>query len=186
MLGHFHLIDRRPPAEEEVCKEERDAVMAVAGVGSALDVNAVSLGTVTPQVQSSGTLPDATQSSISPEGNLFAELDSLSKQDPTRFKEVAQKVADQLKEEASNSTGKRAQFLTSLADRFGQAAQTGDASSLQPPEAGAKAHHGGHHHKHGGSQTSGAGSQPGSSGSLADIIQQALQDTDTTSSTPSA
>ncbi|HTP24861.1 MAG TPA: hypothetical protein VMK12_04280 [Anaeromyxobacteraceae bacterium] len=157
--------------------------MAVNGVVSTSSVMSVALNSTDAQLQVPDALLDATQSSISPEGSLFGELASLSKEDPTRFKQVAQEISDKLKEEAGSATGKKAQLLQAMSDKFAQAAQTGDATSLKP--AGAQntgGHHGGHHHKHASGGVGDEASPSSSLPSLADVIQQALQDSATSSS----
>ncbi|HTN54383.1 MAG TPA: hypothetical protein VML50_18390, partial [Anaeromyxobacter sp.] len=113
--------------------------MAVSGISSATSVASVDLSQVDlTQIDPSG-LPPATQSSISPEGGLMGELSELSQSDPSKFKAVMQEIAEKLQGEASQASGDKAQALGNLADKFDQAAQTGDMSSLQP--SGAQKHH---------------------------------------------
>ncbi|HUO49550.1 MAG TPA: hypothetical protein VMU09_12015 [Acidimicrobiales bacterium] len=128
----------------------------------------------------------ATQSSISGPGSLFGELASLAQSNPDEFKKVAGDIAQKLKAAAANATGDQAKFLSSMADKFGQAAQSGDMSVLRPggPGGSGGAQHA-HHHRHGGS-----GQASGDSGSsafqeLSQIISSALQDdSSTTSASP--
>jgi hypothetical protein len=88
-------------------------------------------------------------------------------------------IADTLKTDAQNATGPQAQGLKDLADKFSQAAQTGQMPDLQPKgqPQGASGHH--HHHpqvqgyQNGSSATTGSQNQPAFD--LAQIIQTAMQ-----------
>jgi len=65
---------------------------------------------------------------------LFKELQKLQSTDPTEFKKVLTDAAKKLKDAAGQqSDSTAAAFLTSLADKFQQAADTGDLSVLKPP-----------------------------------------------------
>jgi len=127
-----------------------------------------------------GMMPDAAQTSLSQDGQLFGELASLAKSDPEKFKKVAATISAKLSDEASKTEGDRGKFLKGLADKFGQAAQTGDASGLAPGVAAGQHGHGHHHrHAHAASSSSGANAiQP-----LSKVVAQALQDI-TGTSTP--
>jgi hypothetical protein len=102
--------------------------------------------------------PGAASSSISQQGSMFSQLQQLSQQDPTRFKEVMTEMAKALRTDASQQTGPAADRLTQMASRMDQAASSGDVSQLAPqqPQAtpqGAAAYQGAsgkHHHHHGG------------------------------------
>jgi hypothetical protein len=124
-------------------------------------------------------LPVASQSTISPEGGLFGELASLAHSDPAQFKKVAEEVSQKLKDAASQATGDQAKFLSKMADRFGQAAQTGDMSALKPEKAGG-AHP--HHHKHGDSGQDQSGTQSSPFQTISQVISSSLQDVTGTSS----
>jgi hypothetical protein len=127
-------------------------------------------------VDVSGLVPGASQTSISQEGELFGELSSLAQSDPERFKKVSAEIAQKLKEEASQATGGRAQYLSKLSDKFGQASQTGDMSALKPDGVqGARGHHG--HHRHAAVQAAGA-AQSTAADPLSEIIATALKDVD--------
>jgi len=68
---------------------------------------------------------------------LFKELQKLQSTDPAEFKKVLTDAAKKLKDAAGQqSDSKAAAFLTSLADKFQQAADTGDLSVLKPPASG--------------------------------------------------
>jgi hypothetical protein len=91
----------------------------------------------------------AAKTHISGPGQLFSGLSQLSQQDPERFKEVAQQIAEELSTAAESSTGRASDLAQRLADRFGQAAETGDMSALQGNgERGGVGHHPHHHHHH--------------------------------------
>ena len=65
---------------------------------------------------------------------LFKELQKLQSTDPTEFKKVLADAAKKLKDAAGQqSDSTAAGFLTNLADKFQQAADTGDLSVLKPP-----------------------------------------------------
>lgn len=71
---------------------------------------------------------------------MMQKLSDLQSSDPEKFKEVAQDISDKLSEAAKNSTdSKAASLYTSMAEKFASAAQSGDMSSLTPPEAPAAA-----------------------------------------------
>ncbi|MGC4088016.1 MAG: hypothetical protein QM756_08985 [Polyangiaceae bacterium] len=88
----------------------------------------------------------AASARISSPGRLFSQLSQLAEQDPAKFKEVAQQIADDLRESASQLEGHEAAFDTRLAERFEQAAQTGDMSAFAPRKSGGSEHP--HHHPH--------------------------------------
>ena len=114
---------------------------------------------------------------LSPMASLLNQLQQLQQTDPDKFKSVMSSIADTLKTDAQNATGPQAKRLNDLADKFSQAAQTGQMPDLQPPgqQPGASGHH--HHHPvksyQDGTGTS-ASSQGKPSTDLAQIIQAAL------------
>lgn len=68
---------------------------------------------------------------------LFKELQKLQSTDPAEFKKVLTDAAKKLKDAAGQqSDSMAASFLTNLADKFQQAADTGDLSVLKPPAPG--------------------------------------------------
>ncbi len=73
----------------------------------------------------------ASTASISTPGQFMSEMQQLSQQNPTEFKSVAAQVATAFQNAASQASGPEAKLLTSLANMFSQAAQTG---TLQPPQ----------------------------------------------------
>lgn len=69
-------------------------------------------------------------------GQFLSKLQSLEQSDPAQAKQVLETIASKVKD-------------PTLAQKFQQAAQTGDLSGLQPPAQGAQgAQAGGHHHGH--------------------------------------
>jgi hypothetical protein len=142
----------------------------------------------------------AANATISTPGQFLGEMQDLSQQNPAEFKTVAAQVAASFQRAASQASGPQAQFLTSLANRFDQASQTG---SLQPPQgaqaaqtgqaaqgvsgAGASQAGGGsavHHHRHGGGSemTESAAVQQAFQSAM-NILSQTMQGAST--STPS-
>ena len=93
-------------------------------------------------------------------GQLFQELQQLQTSDPTALKKVLEDAATQFSAAAQQATDPtQASFLSSLADRFQKAADTGDLSALRQPSSstsagatyGVQGHH--HHHHHGGGES---------------------------------
>lgn len=120
----------------------------------------------------------STSSSVSGFAKMMHELDQLQQSDPTKFKEVTANIAKTLETDAGSASGSQGQFLTSLANRFEQASQTGSMSPFQP--SGSAAGHHGHGHKHSGVQGYSA-QQPGGVGSqqspldISQVLKDALQ-----------
>ena len=112
---------------------------------------------------------------ISKPGQLLSELKELAASDPSKFKAVTAEIAQKLKDEATSQGGSGGEFLKKLADRFGAAAQSGNASDLTPNAGQAHAHHhghGGHHRAHGADAPGqAAATGAGSPDSVAQIVQ---------------
>src|SRR5262249_29576746 len=70
-------------------------------------------------------------------GELMSKLQELQSADPDKAKQVLSSIATALSDKAQTGDAPDS-HLQDLADRFAQAAQTGDLSVLRP--------HGGHHH----------------------------------------
>ncbi|MBS2024049.1 MAG: hypothetical protein JST92_16725 [Deltaproteobacteria bacterium] len=122
-----------------------------------------------------GQTPGPTDTTdTSPMAKAMQELQDLAKSDPAKFKKAAAEIAEKLKAEAGQATGRKADFLNQLASKFDAASQSGDASGLQPPQQGQHAHHGGghHHHVHKYAQQE----AQGQGGDLASIVQSAVSD----------
>jgi hypothetical protein len=137
---------------------------------SALLLNSNTQSTASANASSASASSPASSSSVSKPGELMSKLSQLLEQDPAKFKQVTQQIADELKTEAASASGPQAQFLTKLSDNFAQASSTGSLASLQPSgsersgAAGAHHHHGGHH---------GGGS---GSGGIESVLSKALDE----------
>jgi len=70
---------------------------------------------------------------VSKMADLMSQLQSLQDSDPEQFQKVMSAIAEQLQKEAGSSDGARAAFLTGMASKFTEAAQSGDLSVLKPP-----------------------------------------------------
>jgi len=155
--------------------------MNISGVNNTANVYDIDPTTLADQTANSSSLssPDASSSQVSGPAKWMSELQDLQKTDPDKFKQVTSEIADRLRQDASSATGQQATFLNKLADKFQQASQSGDMSSLQPP-AGASGHHGHHHHvqKYAAQQQSAGADASGTQQQvdLAQIIQSSLQD----------
>jgi hypothetical protein len=100
--------------------------------------------------------------SISGPGQLLSNLQQLQAQNPTKFKQLANQIANQLHVAAQQQgqTG-QGQFLANLASKFQIVASTGSLSALQQ----------GHHAHHGHHTYNSAGKSVLSSGSSGDVQQ---------------
>lgn len=98
---------------------------------------------------------------LSKMGSLMSQLQNLESTDPTKAKQVLTNIASALSDKAK-AAGNTDPHLQDLADKFSQAAQTGDLSGLKPsgPPGGAHEHHHHHHASSGGSDGSGTGTSP--------------------------
>jgi hypothetical protein len=84
-------------------------------------------------VPSTGSVDSAL---ISSPGQLYSQLQQLQSQNPDQFQQVTSTIAGQLASAAAQAPGGAGSFLETLASQFQSAAQTGDASVLQPPLPG--------------------------------------------------
>jgi hypothetical protein len=85
---------------------------------------------------SSGYATSNDSSSLSPIGQLFKELEALSKSDPTEFKKATAQIAEQLQSAANNSTDPgQANLLDQMAANFTKASQSGNFSDLFPSKS---------------------------------------------------
>lgn len=130
----------------------------------------VSVSSVT---QTSDTAPaSGVNVDISKPGQLMSQLSSLAQSDPAQFKTVTANIAQQLKDAASSQSGASADILNKLADKFGNASQSGNASDLAP--AGGHHHHGGgggHHRVHAAASDGSASAATGGSDPLGQLVQ---------------
>ena len=154
--------------------------MNINSIGNSYGLDALTTNpsTATQSAGASGVASaDSTQ--MSAMASMLNQLQQLQQTDPNKFKSVMSGIADTLKTDAQNATGPQAQGLKDLADKFSQAAQTGQMPDLQPKgqPQGASGHH--HHHpqvqgyQNGSSATTGSQNQPAFD--LAQIIQTAMQ-----------
>lgn len=86
-------------------------------------------------------------------GQLMSQLQNLESTNPDQAKQVLSNIASQLNSQAQADGGNS--HLTALANKFSQAASTGDLSVLQPPQSGGGGHH--HHHVQASSSSSDTG-----------------------------
>jgi hypothetical protein len=156
--------------------------MDINSIGSGYGIDALTASqTAATQSTSAGNGVASDSAQLSPMADLLNQLQQLQQTDPDKFKSVMSSIADTLKADAQNATGPKAQRLNALADKFSQAAQTGQMPDLQPKgQQGASGHHHHHHpqvqsYQHGSDATASGQSQPGFD--LAQIIQSALQQT---------
>jgi hypothetical protein len=83
------------------------------------------------------------QVQLSKGGQLMGKLHQLALNDPEKFKQAVQGIADGLAEQAKNTTNADdAAKLTEMSQKFAQAAKNGDMSSLAPPKPEAMAQNG--------------------------------------------
>jgi hypothetical protein len=125
--------------------------------------------------ESIGAPADSVSANLSSLGQFFAELNQLSTQNPVEFKKITGEIAQKLDTQAQNTSDPtQVAQLKAIASRFDQASQTGDFSSLLPPQSGTAAtggkHHGGHHHH--GTSTPPADSTTDPSSVLSSIFSQ--------------
>jgi hypothetical protein len=140
----------------------------------------------TGSVATSGAASDG--SALSNPAQFFSQLQQLSAQDPTDFKNITAQIAQQLTTASENSTDpNQAAFLKTLAGNFQSASQTGEFSSLvpqpqtnQPQSSGA--HHG-HHHAYAPSSSS---SDSSTQDTLSSIFSEYGQQVESLLSSPAA
>jgi hypothetical protein len=77
-------------------------------------------------------LPGAS-ADISRDAGMLGQLSSLQASRPARFMVVSGEITSKLKAEAGNQGGDVGKELGALADKFAEAARTGDVSTLRPP-----------------------------------------------------
>ncbi|MGD0679297.1 MAG: hypothetical protein ABSC94_28210 [Polyangiaceae bacterium] len=169
------------------------------------------VGAVSPSHVAVSSLPSAITEgaanvSISTAGQFYSDMQQLSQQNPDEFQTVAAQVAASFQNAASQTTGSQAQFLTTLANQFNQAAQTGSldptqsassaeaaqavhgvqAASPNPSGGSTGAHH--HHHRHGGSDalTAPSGAVQQAFESAMGVLSQSVQGASTATSSGSA
>jgi hypothetical protein len=174
-LGHTDDSIRASALRKTFSEDSMD----INSIGSNFGIDALTTTqTAATQALATGNVATADSAQLSPMASLLNQLQQLQQTDPDKFKSVMSSIADTLKTDAQNATGPKAQRLNALADKFSQAAQTGQMPELQPKgqQQGASGHH--HHHQ---VQNYQEGSGAANSGQnqptfdLAQIIQSALQ-----------
>jgi hypothetical protein len=154
--------------------------MDINSIGNNYGLGAISTNqTAAAQLAATGSTSSSDSTQLSPMASLLNQLQQLQQTDPNKFKSVMSSIADTLTTDAQSATGPKAKMLTDLANKFSQAAQTGQMPDLQPPgqQQGVSGHH--HHHhqakSYQDSSSTSASSQGKPSTDLAQIIQAALQ-----------
>lgn len=143
--------------------------MTISPVGmTAVDAIAPSTVGVTPTIPDSSS-SQASSTQFSGLADLISKLQSLEKTDPAKAKQVLTDISAKLRSEAQTVGGAQAQQLNAAADRFQSAANSGDLSTLQPPQHHG---HGGHGHGHKASQAYAQNQQSGES--ISDLIRGVL------------
>lgn len=116
---------------------------------SSITLSSLTATSATSQVSATQTSPPAGASDtggtdrtrLSRMGELMSRLQDLENTDPDQAKQVLSNIASKLADKASSSSDPH---LQQLADKFAQAAKTGDLSGLKP-----QGHpHPHHHHDH--------------------------------------
>jgi hypothetical protein len=109
--------------------------MNVSRIGSLTSVAQTTAVTSTDSVNDVAQLDGPEPAGVSKMADLMKQLEELSQSDPEKFKKVMSSLAKQLQEQA-DAAGQAgdggAGFLQELAQKFQQAADTGDVSALQP------------------------------------------------------
>ena len=132
---------------------------------------------VTPVVDTDGDngRSSGARLSVSPLAQVLSQLQQLQQTNPAKFTSVLTDIANKLHAAAQQEGGPQGQRLADLADRFQQAAQTGDLSALRP----AHRHH--HHHSHGAAAYKKSSDQVVPQSQPSDILNEVLkQDLGTT------
>jgi hypothetical protein len=105
--------------------------MAIGTVNSLSNAQALGGTSSTQGTTGVATLTDATSTQMSSLMESFKKLQQLQQDAPDLLKKVLNAIGTSLKAQASG-TGDKA--LSDLAERFAKAGQTGDLSSIQPPQ----------------------------------------------------
>jgi len=116
-------------------------ISSLASVSSTSAVHAVSSTTDGRAAAEVGEPPNSSDKTrLSKLGELMSKLQDLESSDPAKAKQVLTSIASALTEKANSSTGSGDPHLQELADKFTEAASTGDLAGLRPS--------GGPHHHH--------------------------------------
>lgn len=102
------------------------------GMGDAGSIISQDLSAVSSNASTSSS---STGTSSADPMQLMDQLQQLATSDPAKFKEVTQKISDDLAAKAKSSTDSgESSMLSDLSDKFAEAAQSGTMDSLQPPQ----------------------------------------------------
>jgi hypothetical protein len=115
------------------------SLSSVSSINQTSGVSSV-VATQTSQTTQSSDIRKGDGTHLSKLGELFSKLQDLESSDPAKAKQVLSSIASTLSEKA-NSSDNRDPHLQELADKFTEAAKTGDLSALKPS--------GGHHRPEG-------------------------------------
>jgi hypothetical protein len=101
-------------------------------------LSAVAPALQAPVASTSGTTQSSAPgwATISRSGEVLSKLQALGESDPSKLQAALTHVSQDLQTSAQSATGSKADALGDLANRFAQAASSGDLSAL-----GASAHH---------------------------------------------
>jgi hypothetical protein len=110
------------------------SLSSVSSINPTSGVSSVA-ATQTSQTTQSSDIRKGDGTHLSKLGELFSKLQDLESSDPAKAKQVLSSIASTLSEKA-NSPDNRDPHLQELADKFTQAAQTGDLSALKPKGGG--------------------------------------------------
>jgi|WetSurMetagenome_2_1015567.scaffolds.fasta_scaffold368726_1 hypothetical protein len=78
--------------------------------------------------------PEPVKADFSRLAQMLAKLDNLAKSDPRKFAVVTAEIAAQLAAVAKGTSGNAPGLVDRLAAQFTAASQSGDVSSLEPPQ----------------------------------------------------
>jgi len=134
-------------------------------------ISSISSQTGVSQSGKCGGSQGASSAEVSGAGSFFQKLEDLQQQDPAKLKDVLSQISDKLSAEAKDATGTEADRLNRLADKFKQASESGDISSLKPHHHGG--HHGGGHHVPQDKDSTEAAFGTQAQGTLVDTLNQA-------------
>lgn len=86
-----------------------------------------------PTLDATATVSSTDSADFSEPAEFYSQLQQLQSTDPATAKEVMSEIASKLREKAKDLSGKQAEMMNGLADKFEQAAKTGDISLVKPP-----------------------------------------------------
>ncbi|MBI5542570.1 MAG: hypothetical protein HY901_01680 [Deltaproteobacteria bacterium] len=106
--------------------------MSVASISESGSLGSIGLGRgIASSTRASES--DAAPTDVSKMGETMKQLQQLKEGDRSKFKEVMARISEKFEARASEATGRKADFLQALADKFQHASESGDMSALRPP-----------------------------------------------------